>query len=117
MQAGSATGDRARPKALGDCSSNTTARARSPSTRQVTRPKYAGSVRGPSTGGQYGAGTVTCGLAHARHDLTLVSEGSWAGWARNEMAEDPYKVLGVARDAPDEEIRRAYRKLAKQLHP
>ena len=33
------------------------------------------------------------------------------------MAEDPYKVLGVQRDAPDEEIRRAYRKLAKQLHP
>ncbi|HJU32280.1 MAG TPA: J domain-containing protein [Hyphomicrobiaceae bacterium] len=33
------------------------------------------------------------------------------------MAEDPYKVLGVPRDAPDEEIRRAYRKLAKQLHP
>ncbi len=33
------------------------------------------------------------------------------------MAEDPYKVLGVARDAPDEEIRKAYRKLAKELHP
>ena len=33
------------------------------------------------------------------------------------MAEDPYKVLGVARDASDEEIRRAFRKLAKQLHP
>src|SRR5436190_3989072 len=33
------------------------------------------------------------------------------------MAEDPYKVLGVPRDAPDEEIRRVYRKLAKQLHP
>ena len=33
------------------------------------------------------------------------------------MAEDPYKVLGVARDAPDEEIRRTYRKLAKELHP
>jgi DnaJ-class molecular chaperone len=33
------------------------------------------------------------------------------------MADDPYKVLGVPRDAPDEEIRSAYRKLAKQLHP
>jgi DnaJ-class molecular chaperone len=33
------------------------------------------------------------------------------------MAEDPYKVLGVPRDAPDEEIRRVYRKLAKELHP
>jgi DnaJ-class molecular chaperone len=33
------------------------------------------------------------------------------------MAEDPYKVLGVPRDAPDEEVRRVYRKLAKQLHP
>jgi DnaJ-class molecular chaperone len=33
------------------------------------------------------------------------------------MAEDPYKVLGVARNATDEDIRRAYRKLAKELHP
>jgi DnaJ-class molecular chaperone len=33
------------------------------------------------------------------------------------MAEDPYKTLGVARDAKEAEIRRAYRKLAKQFHP
>ncbi|GAB2175121.1 DnaJ C-terminal domain-containing protein [Dongia sp. agr-C8] len=31
--------------------------------------------------------------------------------------DDPYQTLGVARDAGAEEIRKAYRKLAKQLHP
>ncbi|HXQ45806.1 MAG TPA: J domain-containing protein [Caulobacteraceae bacterium] len=33
------------------------------------------------------------------------------------MAQDPYQELGVSREASADEIRRAFRKLAKQLHP
>jgi DnaJ-class molecular chaperone len=33
------------------------------------------------------------------------------------MADDPYVVLGVPRNASEDDVRRAYRKLAKELHP
>jgi DnaJ-class molecular chaperone len=33
------------------------------------------------------------------------------------LAADPYTILGVKKDAPQEEIQKAYRRLAKKLHP
>ena len=33
------------------------------------------------------------------------------------MVQDPYKVLGVSRDASDEEVKKAYRDLTKKYHP
>ncbi len=33
------------------------------------------------------------------------------------MAGDPYQELGVSRGATADEVRKAFRKLAKQLHP
>ena len=33
------------------------------------------------------------------------------------MAQDPYTILGIARGATEKDIKSAYRKLAKELHP
>ncbi len=34
-----------------------------------------------------------------------------------QLRRDPYEVLGVGRDAADDEIKRTFRKLARELHP
>ena len=35
----------------------------------------------------------------------------------SQMPRDYYEVLGVARDAGDSEIKKAFRRLARELHP
>src|SRR3954464_7308254 len=33
------------------------------------------------------------------------------------MTRDPYEVLGVSRDADEKEVKKAFRALARELHP
>src|SRR5271167_2559757 len=37
--------------------------------------------------------------------------------SRTAVPRDPYEVLGVARNASDQQIKKAFRQLARELHP
>jgi DnaJ like chaperone protein len=45
------------------------------------------------------------------------SGGSSRGSAGGSYSKDPYKVLGVESTATDDEVKRAYRKMAMKYHP
>ncbi len=46
-----------------------------------------------------------------------LTEGSDLNGAKADVAGDPYKELGVSRGASQDEVKKAFRKLAKELHP
>ncbi len=68
---------------------------------------YAYAADGAGYGGQtYGSGRTYGGGYDSGRDAPRTATG-----------RDPYAVLGVARDASEREIKRAYRKLISQHHP
>lgn len=73
------------------------------------RKKQAWQHRGAQGSASYDEGRA--GAGHA------ADGGQTSEQARGESGPSPYEVLGVDRNAGQEEIRSAYRKLAAQYHP
>lgn len=48
-----------------------------------------------------------------RRPPSILAKSDWS----KLLSDDPYKVLGVGRDASQDDIQKAYRRLAKKLHP
>jgi len=45
------------------------------------------------------------------------SSGSGSGYSRSTYNKNPYKVLGIESTATDDEVKKAYRKMAMKYHP
>ncbi|MBR1765986.1 MAG: TerB family tellurite resistance protein [Bacteroidales bacterium] len=59
---------------------------------------------------------------HERHVGSQYNDGysngySGGGSPRSSYSKDPYRVLGISSDATDDEVRKAYRKMAMKYHP
>lgn len=54
---------------------------------------------------------------YERHAGSSYSSGYSSGSRRSSYSKDPYKVLGIDSSATDDEVKRAYRKMAMKYHP
>lgn len=68
--------------------------------------------------------TISSHLGINNADYTSIYERHMGGsYSRNQTftqsgnTKDPYKILGISREATDDEVRKAYRRMAMKYHP
>ncbi len=44
-------------------------------------------------------------------------KSSYSSTRNTSYSRDPYKVLGITKEATDDEVKKAYRKMAMKYHP
>ena len=85
---------------------------------RTARARARGPGRRPRLGGSAKVACRCFAIIPARSRLQSVfSSTATPSGLCDSMADDPYQILGVPRGASDEDIRRAYLKLVKELHP